>query len=63
MKNVSFSYSGSYKDMFALLESQQFSSYNHKSLQDLWYKAHYAIAEEVSGYFASAVIAVFIRPL
>lgn len=42
---------GNFKDMFILLESQQFSTCNHKSLQDLWYKAHYALAEEVCFFF------------
>ncbi|XP_039259183.2 uncharacterized protein LOC120335679 [Styela clava] len=48
-------YRNSYKEMFNLLESRTFSSCNHKSLQNLWYMAHYAEAEKIRGRALGAV--------
>lgn len=48
-------YRNNYKEMFSLLESRTFSSCNHKSLQNIWYMAHYAEAEKIRGRSLGAV--------
>lgn len=40
---------GSYRELYAILESYTFHPRWHNDLQDLWFKAHYKEAEKVRG--------------
>ena len=46
---------GSYRELYAILESHSFESGNHVFLQQLWYKAHYMEAQKVRGRPLGAV--------
>lgn len=46
---------GSYRELYAILESHTFDSSNHISLQQLWYKAHYMEAQKIRGRPLGAV--------
>jgi len=46
---------GQYRDMYALLESHNFSVQNHAKLQSLWLKGHYAEVEKIRGRPLGAV--------
>ena len=40
---------GKYRELYSLLEGHNFDAANHASLQQLWYRAHYAEAEKIRG--------------
>lgn len=44
-----------YKELYRILETNQFSPENHAELQDLWLKAHYSEAEKIRGRELGAV--------
>lgn len=46
---------GSYRELYAILESHTFDSSNHAFLQNLWYKAHYMEAQKIRGRPLGAV--------
>ena len=46
---------GSYRELYAILESHTFESSNHPFLQNLWYKAHYMEAQKIRGRPLGAV--------
>ncbi|KAK2706686.1 homeobox protein six1a-like [Artemia franciscana] len=46
---------GNFKELYKLLESNQFSTHNHPKLQALWLKAHYIEAEKLRGRPLGAV--------
>lgn len=46
---------GNFKDLYKILESNQFSPHNHPKLQALWLKAHYVEAERLRGRPLGAV--------
>ncbi|XP_025092083.1 homeobox protein six1-like [Pomacea canaliculata] len=46
---------GSYRELYAILESHNFDESNHAFLQQLWYKAHYMEAQKVRGRALGAV--------
>ncbi|CAL1529679.1 unnamed protein product [Lymnaea stagnalis] len=46
---------GSYRELYAILESHTFDSSNHAFLQQLWYKAHYMEAQKIRGRPLGAV--------
>ncbi|XP_050531506.1 homeobox protein six1-like [Daktulosphaira vitifoliae] len=46
---------GNFKELYRLLESNQFSAHNHPKLQALWLKAHYVEAEKLRGRPLGAV--------
>ncbi|XP_052769363.1 homeobox protein SIX6-like [Mya arenaria] len=46
---------GSYRELYAILESHTFESCNHTFLQNLWYKAHYMEAQKIRGRPLGAV--------
>jgi len=48
-------HSGSFKELYRILESHAFSPCNHARLQSLWLKAHYAEAEKARGRPLGAV--------
>ena len=46
---------GNFKELYRILESNQFSAHNHPKLQALWLKAHYVEAEKLRGRPLGAV--------
>lgn len=46
---------GSYRELYAILESHSFEASNHAFLQNLWYKAHYMEAQKIRGRPLGAV--------
>ncbi|KAK0041133.1 homeobox protein SIX4 [Biomphalaria pfeifferi] len=46
---------GSYRELYAILESHTFENSNHAFLQQLWYKAHYMEAQKIRGRPLGAV--------
>lgn len=46
---------GSYRELYAILESHKFDEGNHAFLQQLWYKAHYMEAQKIRGRPLGAV--------
>lgn len=46
---------GSYRELYAILESHTFDSSNHAFLQQLWYKSHYMEAQKIRGRPLGAV--------
>jgi len=46
---------GSYRELYAILESHTFECSNHAFLQNLWYKAHYMEAQKIRGRPLGAV--------
>lgn len=46
---------GNFKELYRVLESNQFSPHNHPKLQALWLKAHYVEAEKLRGRALGAV--------
>ncbi|KAH9489441.1 Homeobox protein six4 [Bulinus truncatus] len=46
---------GSYRELYAILESHTFDNSNHAFLQQLWYKAHYMEAQKIRGRPLGAV--------
>nr|KAG5714437.1 hypothetical protein BaRGS_006883 [Batillaria attramentaria] len=46
---------GSYRELYAILESHNFDESNHAFLQQLWYKAHYQEAQKIRGRALGAV--------
>lgn len=46
---------GSYRELYAILESHEFHDTNHSFLQQLWYKAHYMEAQKIRGRPLGAV--------
>ena len=40
---------GDFKNVYSILQSNNFSEHNHKELQKLWYDAHYLEKEKVCG--------------
>ncbi|XP_013414609.1 homeobox protein six1a [Lingula anatina] len=46
---------GNFKELYKILESNQFSQHNHPKLQALWLKAHYIEAEKLRGRPLGAV--------
>uniref|UniRef100_A0A915BEA9 Homeobox domain-containing protein n=1 Tax=Parascaris univalens TaxID=6257 RepID=A0A915BEA9_PARUN len=44
-----------FKELYRILENNQFSPENHAELQDLWLKAHYTEAEKIRGRELGAV--------
>ena len=46
---------GSYRELYAILESHKFDESNHTFLQNLWYKAHYMEAQKIRGRPLGAV--------
>lgn len=46
---------GSYRELYAILESHSFEASNHSFLQNLWYKAHYMEAQKIRGRPLGAV--------
>lgn len=46
---------GNFKELYKILESNQFSPQNHPKLQGLWLKAHYIEAEKLRGRPLGAV--------
>ncbi|KAK3599175.1 hypothetical protein CHS0354_041015 [Potamilus streckersoni] len=46
---------GSFRELYAILESHTFDSSNHSFLQNLWYKAHYLEAQKIRGRPIGAV--------
>ena len=46
---------GSYRELYAILESHKFGETNHSFLQQLWYKAHYMEAQKIRGRPLGAV--------
>ncbi|KAK3092539.1 hypothetical protein FSP39_004135 [Pinctada imbricata] len=46
---------GSYRELYAILESHKFDESNHTFLQNLWYKAHYNEAQKIRGRPLGAV--------
>ncbi|CAI9730281.1 six1-like isoform X2 [Octopus vulgaris] len=46
---------GNFKDLYKILENNQFSAHNHPKLQALWLKAHYVEAEKLRGRPLGAV--------
>jgi hypothetical protein len=46
---------GNFKELYRILESNQFSAHNHSKLQALWLKAHYVEAEKLRGRSLGAV--------
>ncbi|KAK3773912.1 hypothetical protein RRG08_036602 [Elysia crispata] len=46
---------GNFKELYKLLENNQFSPHNHPKLQALWLKAHYVEAEKLRGRPLGAV--------
>ncbi|XP_058799671.1 homeobox protein SIX1-like isoform X2 [Phymastichus coffea] len=46
---------GKFKELYQILESNNFSSHNHGKLQSLWLKAHYIEAERMRGRPLGAV--------
>ena len=46
---------GSYRELYAILESHSFDEANHPALQQLWYKAHYLEAQKIRGRALGAV--------
>ena len=46
---------GSYRELYAILESHTFDEANHPALQQLWYKAHYLEAQKIRGRALGAV--------
>lgn len=46
---------GSYRELYAILESHKFDETNHPFLQQLWYKAHYMEAQKIRGRPLGAV--------
>lgn len=46
---------GSYRELYAILESHVFDETNHPFLQQLWYKAHYLEAQKIRGRALGAV--------
>src|SRR6218665_267565 len=48
-------HAGTYKELYRILESHQFSPSNHPRLQTLWLRAHYVEAEHLRGRPLGAV--------
>ncbi|MGH0186346.1 UNVERIFIED_CONTAM: hypothetical protein FKN15_021333 [Acipenser sinensis] len=46
---------GRYQELYSILENHSFTTSNHSSLQDLWYKARYTEAEKARGRPLGAV--------
>ncbi|KAH9509112.1 Homeobox protein six1a [Bulinus truncatus] len=46
---------GNFKELYKILENNQFSPHNHPKLQALWLKAHYVEAEKLRGRPLGAV--------
>ncbi len=46
---------GSFRELYAILESHAFDASNHGSLQQMWYKAHYLEAQKIRGRPLGAV--------
>ena len=46
---------GSFRELYAILESHNFDPSNHGSLQQMWYKAHYLEAQKIRGRPLGAV--------
>ena len=46
---------GSFRELYAILESHTFDSSNHPMLQQMWYKAHYMEAQKIRGRPLGAV--------
>lgn len=46
---------GSYRELYAILESHSFETSNHLFLQQLWYKAHYMETQKIRGRPLGAV--------
>ncbi|KAK6182746.1 hypothetical protein SNE40_010360 [Patella caerulea] len=46
---------GSYRELYAILESHTFEGTNHNFLQQLWYKSHYMEAQKIRGRPLGAV--------
>ena len=46
---------GSFREVYTVLESNEFDSNSHEMLQDMWYKAHYSEAEKIRGRPLGAV--------
>ncbi|KAL8594376.1 hypothetical protein ACOMHN_032963 [Nucella lapillus] len=46
---------GSYRELYAILESHTFDETHHAPLQQLWYKAHYLEAQKIRGRTLGAV--------
>ncbi|XP_067682155.1 homeobox protein six1-like isoform X12 [Haliotis asinina] len=46
---------GNFKELYKILENNQFSTHNHPKLQALWLKAHYIEAEKLRGRPLGAV--------
>ncbi len=46
---------GSFRELYAILESHNFDPSNHSSLQQMWYKAHYLEAQKIRGRPLGAV--------
>ena len=46
---------GSFRELYAILESHNFDAANHAMLQQMWYKAHYMEAQKIRGRPLGAV--------
>ncbi|CAH1792763.1 unnamed protein product [Owenia fusiformis] len=46
---------GSFRELYAILESHNFDTLNHPMLQQMWYKAHYLEAQKIRGRPLGAV--------
>ena len=46
---------GKFKELYHILQQNNFSPHNHSNLQDLWLKAHYIEAERLRGRPLGAV--------
>ncbi|XP_002735606.1 homeobox protein SIX6-like [Saccoglossus kowalevskii] len=46
---------GNFKELYTIMESQNFDQHSHNELQNLWYKAHYIEAEKIRGRPLGAV--------
>lgn len=46
---------GSFRELYAILESHNFDQSNHPMLQQMWYKAHYMEAQKIRGRPLGAV--------
>ena len=46
---------GSFRELYAILESHNFDPSNHGNLQQMWYKAHYLEAQKIRGRPLGAV--------
>ena len=46
---------GKFKELYGILQSNEFSAHNHQKLQLLWLKAHYIEAERLRGRPLGAV--------